>query len=141
MLAGAKSRCIGIRSGNLNRSEDCLYLNVFTGAEGSDADLPVMVWFHGGAHTGGFGHVDLFDGTRLAEQGVVLVTINYRLGPWGFLAHPILSDESSHNSSGNYGLLDKIAALKPPQKADRRPAPRAKEGPEGCTTASRPVEH
>ena len=70
-----------------------------------------MVWFHGGAHTGGFGHVDLFNGTRLAEQGVVLITLNYRLGPWGFLAHPALSAESSHNSSGNYGLLDKIAAL------------------------------
>ena len=96
--------------GEFPRSEDCLYLNIWSQAEHSAA-LPVMVWFHGGAHTGGFGHVDLFDGTRLAEQGVVLVTINYRLGPWGFLAHPALSKESSHNSSGNYGLLDKIAAL------------------------------
>ena len=96
--------------GEFPRSEDCLYLNIWGQAE-RNAPLPVMVWFHGGAHTGGFGHVDLFDGTRLAEQGVVVVTINYRLGPWGFLAHPALNDESSHNSSGNYGLLDKIAAL------------------------------
>ena len=63
--------------GEFPRSEDCLYLNIWSQAEHSAA-LPVMVWFHGGAHTGGFGHVDLFDGTRLAEQGVVLVTINYR---------------------------------------------------------------
>ena len=96
--------------GEFPRSEDCLYLNIWSQAEHQEP-LPVMVWFHGGAHTGGYGHVDLFDGTRLAEQGVVLVTINYRLGPWGFLAHPALSAESSHNSSGNYGLMDKIAAL------------------------------
>ena len=96
--------------GEFPRSEDCLYLNIWAPADHAKT-LPVMVWFHGGAHTGGFGHADLFDGTRLAEQGVVLISINYRLGPWGFLAHPVLSAESSHNSSGNYGLLDKIAAL------------------------------
>ncbi|MBT3425111.1 MAG: carboxylesterase family protein [Gammaproteobacteria bacterium] len=96
--------------GVFERSEDCLYLNVWSP---EDADhLPVMVWFHGGAHTGGWGHNLLFDGTNLAGLGVVLVTINYRLGPWGFLAHPLLSEESPFNSSGNYGLLDKIAALK-----------------------------
>ena len=70
-----------------------------------------MVWFHGGAHTGGFAHVELFDGTALARKDVLLVTANYRLGPWGFLAHPALSAESDQGSSGNYGLLDKIAAL------------------------------
>ena len=90
-------------------SEDCLYLNVWT------ADVakkqPVMVWFHGGAHTSGQGHSLIFDGTELAGQGVVLVTINYRLGPFGFLAHPLLASESSYESAGNYGLLDKIAAL------------------------------
>ena len=96
--------------GEFPRSEDCLYLNIWAPTD-QDRPLPVMVWFHGGAHTGGYAHVDLFDGTRLAEQGVVLVTVNYRLGPWGFLAHPSLSAESSHGSSGNYGLLDKIAAL------------------------------
>ena len=91
-------------------SEDCLYLNVWTPREG--ADLPVMIWFHGGSHTSGQGHSLIFDGTSLASQGVVLVTINYRLGPFGFLAHPWLAQESAHASAGNYGLLDKIAALK-----------------------------
>ena len=96
--------------GQFERSEDCLYLNIWTKAETS-APLPVMVWFHGGAHTGGFAHVELFDGTALARKDVLLVTANYRLGPWGFLAHPALSAESDQGSSGNYGLLDKIAAL------------------------------
>ena len=90
-------------------SEDCLYLNVWT-PKAAD-QLPIMVWFHGGAHTSGQGHSLIFDGTELASQGIVLITINYRLGPFGFLAHPWLVDESPHGSSGNYGLLDKIAAL------------------------------
>ena len=71
-----------------------------------------MVWFHGGGHASGWGHGEIFDGTRLAELGVVVVTVNYRLGPWGFLAHPLLANESDQKSSGNYGLLDKIASLK-----------------------------
>ena len=96
--------------GQFERSEDCLYLNIWAKAE-TAAPLPVMVWFHGGAHTGGFAHVELFDGTALARKDVLLVTVNYRLGPWGFLAHPALSAESDQDSSGNYGLLDKIAAL------------------------------
>ena len=91
-------------------SEDCLYLNVWSTASADDP-APVMVWFHGGAHTAGMGHDRIFDGTRLAEHGVVAVTINYRLGPFGFLAHKALVDESDHDSAGNYGLLDKIAAL------------------------------
>lgn len=90
-------------------SEDCLYLNVWTSQP--TKKHPVMVWFHGGAHTSGQGHSPIFDGSELAGQGVVLVTINYRLGPFGFLAHPLLAGESKHNSAGNYGLLDKIAAL------------------------------
>ena len=97
------------RRGEFSISEDCLYLNVWT--QSSRQSNPVMVWFHGGAHTSGQGHAAIFDGTRLAEEGVVVVTINYRLGAFGFLAHPWLSDESDHDSSGNYGLLDKIAAL------------------------------
>ena len=97
--------------GIFERSEDCLYLNVWTDSS-SSSPKPVMVWFHGGSHTGGWGHGEVFDGTRLAELGVVIVTINYRLGPWGFLAHPLLAGESDQNSSGNYGLLDKIASLK-----------------------------
>ena len=90
-------------------AEDCLYLNIWSPNEAKS--LPVMVWFHGGAHTSGQGHSRIFDGTKLASQGVVLVTINYRLGPLGFLAHPWLQEESDHGSAGNYGLLDKIAAL------------------------------
>ena len=90
-------------------SEDCLYLNVWTPDAGQN--LPVMVWFHGGAHTSGQGHSLIFDGTELASHGVVLITINYRLGPFGFLAHPLLAAESPEGSAGNYGLLDKIAAL------------------------------
>ena len=97
--------------GIFERSEDCLYLNVWTDSS-SSSPKPVMVWFHGGSHTSGWGHGEIFDGTRLAELGVVIVTINYRLGPWGFLAHPLLAEESDQNSSGNYGLLDKIASLK-----------------------------
>ncbi len=97
--------------GDLARDEDCLYLNVWTAAEQAGEARPVMVWFHGGGHTGGWGSAKIFDGTALAEQGVVLVTINYRLGPFGFLAHPALSAESPHAASGNYGLLDKVAAL------------------------------
>ena len=74
--------------GDLDRNEDCLYLNVWTAAEQAAEARPVMVWFHGGGHTGGWGSAQIFDGTSLANKGVVLVTINYRLGPFGFLAHP-----------------------------------------------------
>jgi len=92
-------------------SEDCLYLNVWTAAKKPTDRLPVMVWIHGGGYTMGSGATPAYDGASLARQGVVLVTINYRLGPFGWLAHPQLSKESAHNSSGNYGLLDQIAAL------------------------------
>jgi para-nitrobenzyl esterase len=95
--------------GKFERSEDCLYLNIWSRIE--QAKQPVMVWFHGGSHTSGMSHDTIFDGATLASQGVVVVTVNYRLGPFGFLAHPALAAESSHNSAGNYGLLDKIAAL------------------------------
>jgi para-nitrobenzyl esterase len=95
-------------------SEDCLYLNVW--APERAEKLPVMVWFHGGSHVSGQGHSLIFDGTTLAQHGVLVVTINYRLGPLGFLAHPWLSEETTSGStagtSGNYGLMDKIAALK-----------------------------
>ncbi|MEX2115009.1 MAG: carboxylesterase family protein [Pirellulales bacterium] len=93
------------------QSEDCLYLNVWTSAERSDEKLPVMVWIHGGALTRGSGSLPIYDGTSLAKQGVVLVTLNYRLGPFGYLSHPLLSKESPHGASGNYGVLDQIAAL------------------------------
>ena len=91
-------------------SEDCLYLNVWTTTAGSDAKQPVMVWIHGGGLSLGWSHQGIYDGVNLAKRGVVVVTINYRLGALGFLAHPLLSAESG--TSGNYGLLDQIAALK-----------------------------
>ena len=92
--------------------EDCLYLNVWTAAESADEERPVMVWVHGGALTRGSGANAAYDGTALARKGVVLVTINYRLGPLGYFAHPALSEESDRKVSGNYGVLDQIAALK-----------------------------
>lgn len=92
------------------QSEDCLYLNVWTAAGDGEA-LPVMVWIHGGGLTRGSAADGVYDGASLARKGVVVVTIQYRLGPFGFLAHPELSAESEQGVSGNYGILDQIAAL------------------------------
>jgi para-nitrobenzyl esterase len=92
-------------------SEDCLYLNVWTPARTEGDKLPVIVWIHGGGFTGGSGTVPLYDGEAMARKGVVFVTINYRLGIFGFLAHPGLSAEAENGASGNYGILDQIAAL------------------------------
>jgi len=92
-------------------SEDCLYLNVWTPAKTPRERLPVMVWIYGGAFVLGGTNWPLYDGTHLAEKGVVLVSVAYRVGPFGFLAHPRLSQESGHGS-GNYGLEDQIAGLK-----------------------------
>jgi para-nitrobenzyl esterase len=92
-------------------SEDCLYLNVWT-PTGAGDKRPVMMWIHGGAWTRGAGSNDTYDGAALARKGVVVVTTNYRLGPFGFLAHPELTAESPQHSSGNYAILDHIAALK-----------------------------
>lgn len=91
-------------------SEDCLYLNVWTGAQSAKERRPVMVWIHGGALTRGSGSTPTYDGEQFARKGVVLVTLNYRLGVFGFFAHPELTRESDRNSSGNYGFLDQIAA-------------------------------
>ncbi len=95
------------------QSEDCLYLNVWTPAKSADEKLPVMVFFYGGAFgtIEGGGNISNFNGTTLADKGVIVVTASYRLGPLGFLAHPGLDAESPNNSSGNYGILDQIAAL------------------------------
>jgi len=93
-------------------SEDCLYLNVWTPRLSSDARLPVMVWLHGGSNRVGSGAEPAYDGRVLASHGVVIVTVNYRLGVMGFFAHPELAAESPNHSSGNYGLLDQIAALR-----------------------------
>ena len=91
--------------------EDCLYLNVWTPAKTARERLPVMVWIYGGAFAGGMTSIPAYDGTRLAEKGVVLVSIAYRIGPFGFLAHPELTKESG-TGSGNYGLQDQIAGLR-----------------------------
>ncbi|MBN1381914.1 MAG: carboxylesterase family protein [Deltaproteobacteria bacterium] len=99
-----------------NMSEDCLHLNVWTPAKRSKELLPVMVWIHGGGNITGAASSPYYDGRSLALKGVVLVSMNYRLGPLGFFAHPLLSKESKHGVSGNYGLLDQIAALKWVQK-------------------------
>jgi para-nitrobenzyl esterase len=93
-------------------SEDCLYLNVWTGAAKANAKLPVMVWIFGGAYTEGSGSSPHSDGEALAKKGVVLVTFNYRVGPFGFFSHPELTKETGHNASGNQGLADSIATLK-----------------------------
>jgi para-nitrobenzyl esterase len=97
-------------------NEDCLYLNVWSGASSSTERRPVFVWIYGGGFSGGSGSNALFDGENLARKGLVVVTFNYRLGVLGFLATPELSRESGHNASGNYGLLDDIAALRWVQK-------------------------
>jgi para-nitrobenzyl esterase len=93
-------------------SEDCLYLNVWAPEAKPGEPLPVMVWIHGGGFTSGSAAMPLYWGDRLARRGVIVVTIAYRLGPFGFLAHPELTRESPRNSSGDYGLMDQIAALK-----------------------------
>ncbi|HWX54373.1 MAG TPA: carboxylesterase/lipase family protein [Verrucomicrobiae bacterium] len=92
-------------------SEDCLYLNVWTAAKSAAEHRPVMVWIHGGGFTRGSAASTAYDGEVLSRKGVVVVTINYRLGVFGFLAHPELTAESGHHASGNYALLDQIAAL------------------------------
>ncbi|MBL0948508.1 carboxylesterase family protein [Brevundimonas sp.] len=97
----------------MEMSEDCLFLNIWTpeGARGAPRGAPVFVWIHGGSLATGAGHEPMYDGARMAAQGVVVVTINYRLGVLGYLAHPELSGESRKRISGNYGLQDQIAAL------------------------------
>ena len=92
-------------------SEDCLYLNVWTPAKKTDEKIPVIYWIHGGGYTGGSTSTPMYDGTGFAKKGVVLVSVAYRLGPFGFLAHPELSSESG-NGSGTYGMQDMIAGLK-----------------------------
>src|SRR5689334_3095676 len=104
------------KSGNgILGSEDCLFLNVWSGATNPAERRPVMVWIHGGAFNWGTTSSPTFDGRRFAEQGVVLVSVAYRLGVFGFLAHPQLSRESG-KGSGAYALQDQIAALKWVQK-------------------------
>lgn len=99
------------REGHVPVSEDCLYLNVWTPARSAADRLPVMVWIHGGGNTRGAASENQYDGAYLAKKGVVFVSLNYRMNVFGFLAHPELTQESEHRASGNYALLDQIAAL------------------------------
>ncbi len=93
-------------------SEDCLYLNVWTQTTKATANRPVMVWIYGGGYTAGFGGEERHNGSRLAQKGAVVVTLNYRLGVFGFMAHPALAAENSAGASGNYAIMDQVAALK-----------------------------
>ncbi len=92
-------------------SEDCLYLNVWTPANRNTKDLPVLVYFYGGGNVAGDASEPRYDGESMAKKGIVVITCNYRLNIFGFLAHPELSAESPYKASGNYGLLDQVAAL------------------------------
>ena len=97
-----------MQAGNVRKSEDCLFLNIWAPSDRNQSH-PVMVWSSGGSLTGGSGNID---GSALARKGVVVVSFNYRVSTFGFLAHPQLSAESPNSVSGNYGLLDAIAALR-----------------------------
>ncbi|HQF47110.1 MAG TPA: carboxylesterase family protein [Flavobacterium alvei] len=93
-------------------SEDCLYLNVWSPAKSSDEKLPVLVYFYGGGFAAGDGSENRYDGENMAKKGIVTLTVNYRLGIFGFFSHPELTKESPNHASGNYGFLDQNAALK-----------------------------
>ncbi len=93
-------------------SEDCLYLNVWSGATSSEEKRPVLVYIYGGGFNSGGAGCAIYDGTNMAKKGIVFVSFNYRVGPFGFFAHPELSKEAAYGTSGNYGILDMIAALK-----------------------------
>jgi len=103
------SRCM---QNGADVSEDCLYLNVWTPEWPPQSRKPVMLWIHGGGNFAGASSEAIFDGENFARRGVILVSANYRLGVFGFFAHPELTDESTHHASGNYGLMDQVAALK-----------------------------
>ncbi|RAK87289.1 carboxylesterase [Aspergillus costaricaensis CBS 115574] len=98
-------------TGPADQSEDCLYMNIWTPTTTPSTPLPVYIWAYSGRVIDGSGDVVTYDGSGLASQDIITITFNFRLGPLGFLAHPLLSAESPHNSFGNYGILDIIAAL------------------------------
>ncbi len=101
---------MGFRSDGI--SEDCLYLNVWSPAKSANEKLPVLVYFYGGGFAAGDGSENRYDGENMAKKGTVTLTVNYRLGIWGFFSHPELTKESGNHASGNYGFLDQNAALK-----------------------------
>lgn len=109
------ARCVGRGYAGGNEqppmSEDCLYLNVYSAAPSLEQQLPVIVWIHGGGFFTGSGGDAIYDATNLASKGAVVVTFNYRIGTFGFFAHPELTAESPNSSSGNYALLDMVAVL------------------------------
>jgi len=100
---------MGFRSNGM--SEDCLYLNVWTPAKKGNEQLPVLVYFYGGGFVAGDGSESRYDGESMAQKGIVALTVNYRLGVFGLMAHPELTQESQHHASGNYGLMDQAAAI------------------------------
>jgi para-nitrobenzyl esterase len=104
-------RCMQRGGDAASMSEDCLYLNVWSAAPSQEAMQPVIVWIHGGGFASGAGSNTGYDGTNLARQGAVVVTFNYRLGPFGFFAHPALTAEAGERRSGNYAPQDMIAVL------------------------------
>lgn len=110
-ICAQKPSVIFPKAGEISK-EDCLFLNVWTPEWPSRSPKPVMVWIPGGGNFAGGSSEGVFDGEHLARRGVVLVTLNYRLGPFGFFAHPALTRESRHRASGNQGILDQIAALR-----------------------------
>lgn len=93
-------------------SEDCLYLNVWTPAKSTKEKLPVLMWIYGGGFVSGSSACAIYDGEALAKQGIIFISINYRVGVFGFFSHPELSKESKNHASGNYSLMDQLAALK-----------------------------
>ena len=93
-------------------SEDCLYLNIWAPAKKGKEQYPVVVWIHGGGFTGGAASCAVYDGAEMAKRGIVFVSINYRLGIFGFFSHPELSEGPDKHSSGNLGIMDQVAALK-----------------------------
>ncbi|TVY56723.1 Fumonisin B1 esterase [Lachnellula suecica] len=99
-------------SGSEDISEDCLYMNIWAPATATaNSSLPVYLWIYGGRFEGGAGSVPTYDGSNMAAKDIIVVNFNYRMGPFGFLSHPELDEESGHNASGNYGLLDQHQAL------------------------------
>jgi para-nitrobenzyl esterase len=104
----------------VNVGEDCLYLNIWTPDHAGTRGLPVMVWIHGGSNRSGWSNQHYYDGGTLASNGAVVITINYRLGVFGFFAHPALSRESEQGVSGNYAILDQIAVLRWVRKNARK---------------------
>ena len=105
-----------MQSNGNGSSEDCLYLNVWTGAKSASEKRPVMVWIYGGGYTGGSGSQAMYDGEALAHKGVIVVTFNYRLGAFGFFSHPDLTRESDRRGAANFGTMDSLAALQWVQK-------------------------